>query len=106
MAHPSLFVDEGDEVFRRTMMPSQYQPRQKFGGFQKLPRATYSVTDKRKRSRMEALARLYAIRPKVENLPFGIQRAIRRPLVIYEASLWLAAGLVITDPLDRLDGVI
>lgn len=74
--------------------------------FPELPRAMYEVDAKRKRSRAEALARLYSIRPQTQDLPYGVQRALRRPLMIYEASLWLAAGLVLVDPLDRLDGVI
>lgn len=107
----SIFDEEELAVARRTryVMPL-LAPRSAdnlgFAGFPELPRATYAIDDKRKRTRAEALARLYSIRPQTQDLPYGIQRALRRPLVIYEASLWLAAGLVIADPLDRLDGVI
>lgn len=69
-------------------------------------RLYYEVDDKRKRTRAEALARLYSIRPQTSDLPYGVQRIARKPLMIYEASLWLAAGLVIVDPLNRLEGVV
>jgi hypothetical protein len=106
----SIFDEEAELLQRRTryVMPILGAPAttpERYM-FPELPRAMYEVDDKRKRTRAEALSRLYSIRPQTENLPYGVQRALRRPLMIYEASLWLAAGLVLVDPLDRLDGVI
>lgn len=70
-------------------------------------RLYYVINDKRKRSRVEALARLYSIRPpNLGDYPGWVQRRARIPFKIYEASLWLAAGLVIVDPLNRLEGVV
>lgn len=105
----SLFDQESEFLYRRTryvmpMMAPATTPDRYL--FPELPRAMYEIDDKRKRTRAEALARLYSIRPKREELPLGLQRVLRKPLDIYEASLWLAAGLVLVDPLDRLDGVI
>ena len=72
-----------------------------------MERATYVVQDKRKRSRLEALERLYAAKtPSTEDLPYGIQRLARKPLMLYEMAWWIAVGLVIVDPLDRLEGVV
>lgn len=105
----SIFDQEAELLYRKTrfvmpmLAPSATIERYVFPH---LDRAMYEVDDKRKRTRAEALARLYSIRPQTQNLPYGVQRALRRPLMIYEASLWLAAGLVLVDPLDRLDGVI
>lgn len=106
----SIFDQEAELLYRKTryVMPmlapsTTIEPYV----FPELPRAMYEIDDKRKRSRSEALARLYSIRPpNLENYPGWVQRRARVPLMIYEASLWLAAGLVLVDPLDRLDGVI
>jgi len=105
----SIFDQEAELLYRKTrfLMPlmdrgTTIEPYV----FPELPRAMYEIENKRKRSRAEALARLYSIRPQTQDMPYGVQRALRRPLMIYEASLWLAAGLVLADPLDRLDGVI
>lgn len=58
-----------------------------------------------RRTVYEALERLYAVRPpSLEGLPYGVQRAARRPLGIYTAAWYLAVGLVLVDPLDRLEG--
>jgi hypothetical protein len=59
----------------------------------------------RRRTVGEALERWYSIKPPtLEGLPYGIQRAARRPLGIYTAAWYLAAGLILVDPLDRLEG--
>ena len=58
-----------------------------------------------RRTMYEALERLYAVKPpSLEGLPYGIQRAARRPLAIYTMAWYLAVGLVLVDPLDRLEG--
>lgn len=58
-----------------------------------------------RRTMYEALQRLYAVRPRsLKGTPYGIQRAARRPLGIYAAAWYLSVGLVLVDPLDRLEG--
>lgn len=105
----SIFDQEAEILYRKTryVMPMLApQTTTERYMFPELPRAMYEIDDKRKRSRAEALERLYSIRPGQLDLPPVLERTLRRPLVLYEAALWLAAGLVIIDPLDRLDGVI
>lgn len=53
----------------------------------------------------EALDRLTKIRPApLTGLPYGVQRILRKPMMVYTAAWFLASALVIVDPLDRLDG--
>ena len=69
---------------------------------------TYALEDKkRKRTVGEALERLERVSPPygvIELLPYGLQRIARKPMFIYTAAWWLAAGAVIVDPLNRLEG--
>ena len=67
---------------------------------------TYRVKDKSKRTVYEALSRIYeADPPDLEGLGlYALARPTRKPFMIYNASRVLAAGLVIIDPLDRLEG--
>ena len=70
-------------------------------------RLTYVRSDKRKRTVGEALERLGGVSPPygfVEALPPGIQRIARKPMMLYTAAWFLAAGAVIVDPLNRLEG--
>lgn len=71
------------------------------------PRLMYRISNKRKRTVSEALERL----PGPIDLPDIIEetqigRTLRKPLMIYEAARWIAMGLIIVDPLDRLEGGI
>jgi hypothetical protein len=71
-------------------------------------RLTYVLkNNKRKRTVWEALERLGDVSPPygvIEALPPGLQRIARKPMFIYTAAWWLAAGAVIVDPLNRLEG--
>lgn len=70
-------------------------------------RLTYALDGKRKRTVWEALERLGDVSPPygvIETLPPGLQRIARKPMFIYTAAWWLAAGAVIVDPLNRLEG--
>ena len=67
-----------------------------------IPEASLSS---QRRTVSEALERLTTIQPKpLTGLPYGIQRILRKPMMVYTAAWFLSAGLVIVDPLDRLDG--
>lgn len=110
----SIFDDEEQQLYRRTrqVMP-MLAPTETGSGYlmpstsPTMERAMYRIDDKRKRSRVEALARLYSIRtPDLQNTPYWVQRRARPLLMIYNAAWWGAVGLVIVDPLDRLEGVI
>lgn len=70
-------------------------------------RLTFKLDSKRKRTVWEALERLGDVSPPygiVDALPYGLQRMARKPMMIYTAAWWLAAGAVIVDPLNRLEG--
>lgn len=70
-------------------------------------RLTYAINGKRKRTVGEALERLGDVSPPygvIEALPPGVQRIARKPMMLYTMAWWLAAGAVIVDPLNRLEG--
>ena len=73
---------------------------------QDLTRATYRIDDKRKRTVKEALIRIYEAKPPnfEKHGLYGLHRLTRKPFGIYNVARLLAAGLVIIDPMDRLDG--
>lgn len=67
---------------------------------------------KRKRTKMEALERIQSLPslgPFLEESPLygaplaGVARALKKPIIIYEASKLGAMGLILLDPLDRLE---
>ena len=60
----------------------------------------------RRRTVIEALERLATLPSPIlpRGTPPGIVRLMRRPLGIYGMALLLAAGLIVIDPLDRLEG--
>jgi len=106
----SIFDDEEQVVYRQSRMTMPMLAPMATGSGYLMPsssptleRATYVVDDKRKRTVLEALERLPPP-PQTTGLPFGVQRLARKPLMIYTAAYFLAAGFVIVDPLDRLDG--
>ena len=67
---------------------------------------TYRTDNKTKRTVGDALSRIYdADPPDFEGLGlYALARPTRKPFMIYNAARVLAAGLVIIDPLDRLEG--
>ena len=69
---------------------------------------TYRSDNNRKRTVGEALQRIYdASPPDLEALSlYGLARPARKPFMIYNAARVVAAGLVIIDPLNRLEGGI
>lgn len=105
----TIFDDEDQVVYRqrRQIMP-MLAPRETGQGYlipSSAPRLTYmEPAGKRKRSVTEALERLPNPIFLADTTPGGIQRVLRKPLIIYNAALFLAAGFVIVDPLDRLEG--
>lgn len=106
----SIFDDEDMIVYRqaRQVMP-MLAPMSTGQGYlipATAERLTYiEPAGKRKRTVGEALERLEFIAPRpLTGLPYGVQRALRRPMMVYTAAWFLAAGFVIVDPLDRLEG--
>jgi len=58
-----------------------------------------------RRTVAEALERLTRIQPApLTGLPYGVQRILRKPMMVYTAAWFLASAFVIVDPLDRLEG--
>lgn len=105
----TIFDDEDQVVYRqrRQIMP-MLAPRETGQGYlipSSAPRLTYmEPAGKRKRTVVEALERLPNPISLSDTTPGGIQRVLRKPLMIYNAAVFLAAGFVIVDPLDRLEG--
>lgn len=105
----TIFDDEDQIVYRqrRQVMPllSPVETGQGYLIPSSAPRLTYvEPSGKRKRTVIEALERLPKPIYLSENVPGGIQRIARKPLFIYNAAVFLSAGFVIVDPLNRLDG--
>ena len=105
----TIFDEEDQVVYRqhRQVMP-MLAPRETGQGYlipSNAPRLTYvTPAGQRKRTMMEALERLPKPIHLGPNVPGGIQRVARKPLMIYNAAVFLSAGFVIVDPLNRLDG--
>jgi len=106
----SIFDDEEQVVYRQSRMTMPMLAPLAAGSGYLMPsssptleRATYVIENKRKRTVFEALERLPEP-PPITAFPGGLQRVLRKPLVIYTAAYFLAAGFIIVDPLDRLDG--
>jgi hypothetical protein len=61
---------------------------------------------KRRRTVVEALERIYGADPPDFDAVhlYGFSRLTRKAFILYNASRLVAAGLVILDPLDRLEG--
>lgn len=103
----TLFEEDDLVMKSPTMMPASAAPSLTDYSFPILGRATYVSASQRKRTRFEALTRLYAIKsPDLSTYPTWVQRRARVPLMLYDAAWWGAVGLVVVDPLDRLDGVV
>jgi len=63
------------------------------------------MTGGQRRTVGEALERLTRIQPApLTGLPYGVQRILRKPMMVYTAAWFLASAFVIVDPLDRLEG--
>jgi len=106
----SIFDDEEQVVYRQSRMTMPMLAPMATGSGYLMPssspalaRATYVVNSKRKRTVLEALERLPPP-PQTTGMPYGVQRVLRKPLMVYTAAYFLAAGFIIVDPLDRLEG--
>tara|TARA_Y100001951_G_scaffold47954_1_gene37810 strand:- start:747 stop:1058 length:312 start_codon:yes stop_codon:yes gene_type:complete len=97
----SIFDNEDDLLFRR----SRYRPTMPMPSISAAPQlyAPTQQTVMRKRTVSEALRRLPAP-PTLTGVPYGLQRILRKPLMIYTAAYFLAGATIIVDPLDRLEG--
>jgi len=107
----SIFDDEEQVVYRQSRMTMPMLAPLAAGSGYLMPssspaleRATYVVDGKRKRTVTEALERLPPPIQLSSRTPGGVQRILRKPLVLYNAAVFLAAGFIIVDPLDRLEG--
>jgi hypothetical protein len=60
----------------------------------------------RRRTVVEALERIYSAHPPDFDAVhlYGFSRLTRKAFILYNASRLVAAGLVVLDPLDRLEG--
>ncbi len=97
----------------RAMDPVQYEPTERAPSYippssaldlvYGTPKAT---TTKRKPTKLEALQKLsMAPPPSAKGLPYGVQRQLRKPLMIYQNAFLLAGALILIDPLDRTEGL-
>lgn len=111
----SIFEDEDDDTGLFLMVGPRNDPPQPsvtvgtVTGFTRMEGAGKTT---RKRTKMEALERIQSL-PSFGGLleestlygaPLaGVARALKKPLIIYEASKIGAMGLILLDPLDRLE---
>ncbi len=95
----------------RAMEPVHYEPTQKAPSYIPPSSALNLVygsekTSKRKPTKLEAIQKLAgAPPPSAKGLPYGVQRIVRKPIMVYQGAWLLAGGLILIDPLDRTEGL-